>query len=179
MHEDGTDATDAAGVDELRGRLLRAVRQCCPAWLAGIAEDICQEALIKVVKVLEREGERPEALSPSYVRKAAYHATIDAIRAQRQRRTREVELEGADVVDRAGPVTAERRVASREVGHGIRECLATLTRPRRLAVILHLHGHTLAESSRIMGWRETRTTNLVYRGLKDLRACLAGKGLAP
>lgn len=79
----------------------------------------------------------------------------------------------ADLTDR------EQRTLGREVGLGIRDCLNTPNRPRRLALVLHLQGHTVPDAARVLGWPAKKTENLVYRGLSDLRSCLEGKGLKP
>ena len=70
-------------------------------------------------------------------------------------------------------------MASREIGQGIRDCLARLKNERRMAVTLYLQGHSVPEASRILEWSTKRTENLVYRGLADLRECLLSKGLRP
>ena len=70
----------------------------------------------------------------------------------------------------------ERTAASLEIGRGIQACLAAMKRERRLAVTLHLQGHSVSEAARILDWPEKRTENLVYRGLADLRACLTLEG---
>jgi RNA polymerase sigma-70 factor (ECF subfamily) len=54
-----------------------------------------------------------------------------------------------------------------------------MKRERRLAVILHLQGHSVREAARLLDWAFKRTENLVYRGLADLRACLQSKGMTP
>lgn len=84
------------------------------------------------------------------------------------------------VLEQGNPGTLpdpERRIASREIGEGIRACLVDMIEPRRLAVLLHLHGFGLKESAGVLGWSQKRTDNLLYRGLADLRKCLAAKGL--
>lgn len=161
---------------ELRTRLSVAVTRVCPPWLASQAEDIVQCALIRIASILERgEGEVP--LRSSYIWKAAYTATVDEIR--RRRRRREVSLE-AEVIERRSPdPDPERTLGASEIGDGLRDCLARLTDGRRRAVTLHLQGHSVPEASRILRWTLKRVENLVYRGLADLRRCLAGKGLTP
>ena len=77
------------------------------------------------------------------------------------------------------PHDPERAAASEEIGRGIQTCLAHMKRDRRLAVTLYLQGHTVTEAARILEWPVKRTENLVYRGLADLRACLASKGMRP
>ena len=71
----------------------------------------------------------------------------------------------------------ERCAAGREVGRAIRGCLAKLVTPRRLAVTLHLQGHSVPEAAKLLGWGTKRAENLIYRGLVDLRGCLSSAGV--
>lgn len=162
---------------ELRRRLSRAVFRVCPGWLASHAEDIVQTAVLRVLAAAGKRGEGSPDLSSLYVEKAAYSAMVDEIR--RHRRRREVPearerslLEGA--ADRADPETL---AASGEIAAGIGHCLSGLSSPRRLAVTLHLQGHSVPEVASLMRWPFKRAENLVYRGIADLRRCLAAKGL--
>lgn len=158
--------------------LARAVGSTCPAWLADRREDIVQNALVRVLEILNR-GEETAAPSTSYVWRVGYHATLDEIR--RRRRRPEERMDPADL-DRAqggsspGP---DRLQASREIGGAILECLSGMVRPRRIAVQLLLYGYDLSESARILGWSVKRADNLRSRGLADLRKCLRGKGVEP
>jgi RNA polymerase sigma-70 factor, ECF subfamily len=164
----------------LRQHLLRAVRRVCPRWLSDHADDIVQCAM---VKLLERRGEGSGPLPPSYLWKVAYTATVDEIR--RRRRRHEVPLdageeESAGMAPPAGPASdPERLQAAREIGRAVRDCLLRVVEARRLAVVLHLQGHSVPEAGRILGWGVKRVENLVYRGLADLRRCLSAKGIAP
>lgn len=162
---------------ELRRRLSEAVYRVCPGWLSSHTEDIVQTAMLRVLDAAGKRGEGDPDLSSLYVEKAAYSATVDEIR--RHRRRREAAMaehsigEGAE--NQADPETL---AASREIAVGIGHCLSGLASPRRLAVTLHLQGHSVSEVATLMRWRFKRAENLVYRGLADLRRCLATKGLA-
>lgn len=161
----------------VRSQLAKAVARVCPSWLADRRDDIVQSALIRVSGIVSREGNAPVAAS--YLWKAAYTATVDEIRRARRRRESALdELPGSDLHAPAhiGP---DRRVASRETAAAIRACLAGLIRDRRLAVTLHLQGHTIPECGRLLGWDAKRAENLAYRGLHDLRSCLEQKGVTP
>lgn len=169
--------------ERLRGELVRAVSRICPPWLASRADDLVQVALLRVLEVRRRSEENAH-ISSSYLRKAAYSALIDEIR--RWRRRREVSLEpeeGGGTDPAAGQSSAqpdpEERYAGRETGQAIRDCLASMVRPRRLAAALHLQGHSVPEIGRLMGWTAKKADNLVYRGLADLRQCLGSKGVRP
>jgi RNA polymerase sigma-70 factor (ECF subfamily) len=185
MHDDAPPSS--AALDQrwvaLRAALVRAVRRQCPAWLSSDADDIAQVAFTRVMAVdRASEGKRP--LSSFYLYKVAHSALVDEIR--RRRRRREVGLEQGgepgeprrrlELVARGNP---ESQATLRELGTAIRACLHAMKRERRLAVILYIQEHTVPEAARILGWTLKRTENLVYRGLADLRACLAAKGQTP
>lgn len=163
---------------KLRADIARAVARVCPGWLVDRRDDLVQVAMMRVMEI-HRKSEGKRELSSSYLYRVAHSALIDEIR--RIRRRREVSLEDdGSTVDRA--VTTddpERSAAAEEIGRGIRECLAAMRRERRLAVTLHLQGHSVPEAARLLDWSAKRTENLVYRGLADLRDCLTGKGLSP
>jgi RNA polymerase sigma-70 factor, ECF subfamily len=167
-------------LEHLRAALARAVARICPHWLSDQADDLVQVALMKVIEVLRR-SEGSIQLKSFYLHKAAYSALVDEIR--RRRRRREVPLpdgEGptllATEVETSNP---ETQYAGREVGREIRDCLAGMIHPRRRAAALHLQGHSVPEISRLLGWSGKKAENLVYRGLADLRQCLAEKGVTP
>lgn len=160
----------------LAADLARAVTRICPAWLLAQRDDVVQVALLRVVDVRRRSDAE---LKPAYLRRVAWSALVDEIRARRRRR--EVALDDGPVPDARparGP-TPEEHVATVEIGRGIADCLARLAQDRRLAVTLHLQGHSVPESATLLAWSAKRTENLVYRGLADLRACLDAKGLRP
>jgi len=158
-----------------RDELARAVRRVCPSWLVSHSEDFVQAGLLRVME-LQRRHRKPRHFSKSYLWMVAHSAVIDEIR--RRRRRQEVALDEQPADDdlasaRPGP---EQRLAGREVDEAIRECLADLLESRRTAVLLHIHGHSVAEIAERMGWNLKRAKNLVYRGLSDLRLRLADKG---
>lgn len=163
----------------LRADVVRVVSYVCPGWLASRSDDLVQAVLMRVLQA-QRKREETAELSTFYLRKAAHSALVDEIR--RWRRRREVPLNGqsegevAPVVSEPDP---EHQAAGRQLGRFIRECLQTLVRPRRLAVVLNLQGHSVPEVGRLLRWSAKRAENLVYRGLADLRACLERRGVAP
>jgi DNA-directed RNA polymerase specialized sigma24 family protein len=54
------------------------------------------------------------------------------------------------------------------------DCLARLHERRRAAVTLYPEGFGTAEVAQAMGWTLKQAENLIYRGVADLRHCLAG-----
>jgi RNA polymerase sigma-70 factor (ECF subfamily) len=173
------DGADEAEVTAIRSTLVRAVRRICPAWLADRSDDLVQVAAMRVLSA-RPPGEGKSPLPASYLYKVAYSALVDEIR--RLRRRPEAPLEDEATLGRAAAAPApdpEREYAATQVGRAIRDCLLGLVTPRRLAVTLHLQGHTVPQAAEVLGWDAKRTENLVYRGLADLRACLARKGVTP
>lgn len=158
--------------------LTRAVRKVCPPWMNDRRDDLIQAAMMKVMAIEQRsEGNRE--LTSSYLYRVAHSALVDEIRRLRRRREVDLDETAAQVESRTSGDDPERSAASREIGHGIQDCLTTMLQDRRLAVTLHLQGHSVPEAASILDWTAKRTENLVYRGLADLRTCLEGKGLRP
>lgn len=175
----GPTLTQPIDYTKLRRDLAQAVARVCPRWQPAFRDDLVQSAVMRVMQVLAKapagsEGESP--LTSSYLYKVAYSVLIDEIR--RERRRRETSLEEDAVAQKviAGE-NPERLAASHELGRAIQDCLARLKRERRLAVTLHLLGHTVPAAARLLEWTAKRTENLVYRGLADLRECLTAKGM--
>jgi RNA polymerase sigma-70 factor (ECF subfamily) len=161
--------------ETLRVEVVRAVRKVCPRWLADEAEDLAQITMTRVLgRVRATAG--AVAYTPGYLYRAAHSALVDEIR--RRRKNREVAV---DPDSQAGPrsIEPDRQAKGREIREAITRCLAALHPPRRRAVMLHLQGHSFAETSTILGCARKRAENLVYRGLADLRACLAARGVEP
>jgi RNA polymerase sigma-70 factor (ECF subfamily) len=165
----------------LRRDIARAVARLCPAWIADRRDDLVQAAVMRVMHLAAARSPSPEriqTLSTSYLYKVAYSVLVDELRRLRRRRETDLDEQGPDLTARASE-NPERTTASREIGRGIRECLKVIKRERRLAVTLHLQGHSVPEAARILDWTLKRTENLVYRGLADLRVCLTAKGMRP
>lgn len=173
---------DVDDYGRLRSELARSVSRICPPWLASRADDLVQVALLRVLEI-RRKSEANAQISTSYLRKTAYSALIDEIRRCRRRREVSLERDGGGIepeAERSSPQPdPEESSAGHQVGRAIRECLARMIRPRRLAVALHLQGHSVPEIGNLMSWTPKKADNLVYRGLSDLRECLGSKGVRP
>jgi RNA polymerase sigma-70 factor (ECF subfamily) len=166
------ERTDRA--QALRERLVEAVDRVCPTWLRAQRDDIVQVAMLKVLAIAEREGEGDSRLTPSYLYRVAYTATIDEIRRLRSRD--EVEMQEQQAAPTPDP---ERETERRQLARAIVDCVGRLVEARREAVTLYLQGHGVPEAARLLGWDAKRVENLVYRGLGDLRKCLSSKGVTP
>lgn len=160
---------------ELRRRLRSHVARFCPPWLRDHTDDITQVAWMRLEKA--RLSDRNRHPGTTLIARVAFCAAMDESR--KLRRRREVMLDPS--TDVRGPRSTEPAAAFRaaEVRRGIQQCLLALSRNRSLAVTLHLQGHSAPAASRLLGWSLYKTENLIYRGLADLRRCLAGKGITP
>ena len=138
-----------------------------------------QVALLRVLAAAQKRGEGNPGLSSFYLEKAAYSAAVDEIRRHRRRREDPSDDERLSAVPDPGRHDPEALAGAREIASGVARCLGGLVGPRRLAVTLHLQGHSVPEIAAILRWAAKRAENLTYRGLADLRRCLAAKGLAP
>jgi len=168
-----SEATDIA---EIRRVLERAVQRLCPGWLSASREDLVQNAALKI---LERQSssEGNQALKASYLYKTAHSVLVDEIR--RVQRRKESQLNEQALSTASGTADPERATLDRSMVEALRDCLRQMIEDRRLAVTLHLQGHRVVEIARLLQWPVKRTDNCVYRGLADLRTCLARKGIQP
>ena len=167
------------------GALLRAsVARVCRPGSGVLPEEVEQEARIRLWKALE--GEREITHPASYVVTIARTAAIDAMRRVRARREEPLRTTGAaedsgDVgsgpVLRAWGPSPEDEASGGEVARKVERALSGLAADRSRAVRLHLQGFTSDEIARLLAWTEPRARNLLYRGLRDLRAALAQEGI--
>lgn len=157
-----------------RARLEVAVRRVCPSWLRESQDDLVQMVAMKLLRA-GSYGDHPDA----YLSRVAYTVVIDEIR--RRRRRHEVGMSPSlphRLRDSASP-SPEVQARGAEVGEILLSCLARLSDDRRRAVTLYLQDHSVPEIASLLGWERKRASNLVYRGLSDLRTELRRQGLAP
>jgi RNA polymerase sigma-70 factor (ECF subfamily) len=160
----------------LRAYLNDRVKRYCPPWMRDQVDDIVQVAWLRVTETSTRiEGDR--ALGASYLARVAYTVTVDEIR--RRRRRREVPMGEAHEALPSRKVDPVQAAGASEIGDAIEDCLAGLLPNRRYAVALYLQGHNVPETGALLGWVRKRAENMVFRGLADLRHCLARKGITP
>lgn len=162
-------------VSQLRADVARAVRRICPRWLADDADDLTQVAVSRVLARIRATAGRT-AYTSGYLYRVAHSALVDEIR--RRRRLREVPLE-ADVQSETRPDDPDRRLRAQEIRDAVARCLAALVTSRRRAVMLHLQGHSIDETSALLACARKKAENLIYRGLADLRGCLVAGGVTP
>lgn len=155
---------------ELRARLVSAVRRACPAPMANDADDIVQEAMLRVLRA------DVDQVNQRYLHRVATCATIDALRRRRSARLELVADDPPEPVTTTDPAGA---LSDRQLGRSIQDCLGAQPDDRRRSLELYLLGHTVPELATILGVGAKNADNLIYRGLKVLRACLGAKGYGP
>jgi RNA polymerase sigma-70 factor (ECF subfamily) len=138
-------------------------------------EDIVQNAM---TRVLGRSNDST-SLSAPYLYRVAYSAVVDEMRRQFRRKERAVgDREQLERLPQAvDPGSGE--IPDIDLGRAVWDCLTRLIVPRRSAVAFHLQGYSAPETADRMGWTKKKAGHLIQRGLRDLRDCLAGKGIRP
>jgi RNA polymerase sigma-70 factor (ECF subfamily) len=161
------------------GQLLRQIiRKFVPPGSGVDPDEIEQEVRIRLWRALERETDLRHAAS--YIYRVAATATIDAIRRIRARREEQLPRP-EDGQHEATPDSEGRFPDQTAIQHelmaAVRASLRELSTDRRRAVSLHLQGFTNLETAELLGWSEPKARNLIYRGLRDLRAALRRRGI--
>src|SRR5262249_41840191 len=141
--------------------IRRAVERQSSPELDAHRETFAHLSLLRLLVRPRGEGTRP--VRASYLWKVAYTVIIDEIRRfRRQQRHGEALASGDESTP--GP----------EIRTEIHDCLRALPDRRRVAVTLYLEGFGTTEVAQAMGWTVKQAENLIYRGVADLRHCLAG-----
>ncbi|MBK9063736.1 MAG: sigma-70 family RNA polymerase sigma factor [Acidobacteria bacterium] len=159
---------------EYGGLLRRAIERLAPGRSGVLADDVEQEARIRVWRALQSGTEITSP--PSYLCRVALTATVDAIRTARSHREEPLEAArtGNEASTAEGPpslnLSPEAEVLQKERFDVLRLAVDSLAEPRRSAVRLHLRGFRPDEVGRIMGWSPAKARNLAYRGLESLRS---------
>jgi RNA polymerase sigma-70 factor, ECF subfamily len=157
-----------------RDRLVVAVRRVCPPWLRDSSDDLVQTAVMKLLRsTVEIES------TDAYLSRVAYTVVIDEIR--RRKRRREVGLSPSlpERLRDSGELSPEARARGDQIGKALLACLQSLSADRRRAVALYLQDHSVPEIAELLGWDAKKASNMVYRGLGDLRTALARRGIGP
>ena len=146
------------------------------------ADELCQEVRIRLWRAL-KDGDRIAAAQSSYVYRTALTAATDLIRRRRARPTEPLgdglPSTSAGAVDPATDGAADSALDDMDLAERIGTAVGRLHPPRDVVVRLHLAGYDRREIAGFVGWTESKTRNLLYRGLDDLREILGGMGIGP
>jgi RNA polymerase sigma-70 factor (ECF subfamily) len=182
MDDEGTNAAAderwRALIEQYGLYLRRVVARLCPRHLGVNADEVEQEARVRLWRALRSERKIDDPAS--YLYRIASTATIDAVRRVRARR--EDPLENPDEEGPTGVLADARpspeRSAGREILLGrIDEVLKGFAPERARLLRLHVQGFTTQEIADLQGWTEPKARNLVYRTLGELRERLRALGI--
>lgn len=159
---------------EARARMVHQIRRVCPRWLRHQEEDLVQMAMVRLLRTTSVTDMRD-----AFLRRVAYSVVVDEIR--RQKRRSEVAMSPSlpDRIANSGDLSPETLVRGAQIGQEVLDGLATLSTHRRRAVTLYLQDHQVPAVARMLGCDRKRASNLVYRGLSDLRDALRARGVVP
>jgi RNA polymerase sigma factor (sigma-70 family) len=140
-------------------------------------DELTQEVRVRLWGALS-SNERIDAVSPSYLYRAATTAAIDIVRRRRAARGESIDLvDDAEVSARRASETPERDATLAELGEQVEKALQSIPASRRAVVRMYLAGYGTTEIGELLGWTEAKARNLVYRGLADLRLRLRAMGI--
>lgn len=158
--------------------IRRVIAHACPGCLRALEEDLVQRAMLRVSTAFAKDRER--SLNRTYLRQIARSVVLDEIRRQRVRRGTRADTERVEQARSLGAEDPERRASARELLAIAHRILEERVSPRRAEAVRHyLSGQTIPEVAATMGVAVKSADNLVYRGIRDLRAALEGHGQPP
>jgi len=117
------------------------------------------------------------AIPASYLHRTALSAAVDLLRRRRARRADQmipIDDEPDGMAQTAGP---DKVLAESELAAQVERAVESIQPSRRPVVRMHLMGHSREEIARVLGWSESKTRNLLYRGLADVRERLLAEGV--
>ena len=132
---------------------------------ASEAEDVCQEAFVKLWHHRDRVD---EAKIKPWLMKVTRNACLDRLRRRRPTETLE---EWHQPVDTTGPM---HELQQQELGQQIKGAIAMLGEPYRSLVILRdIHQHTYEEVANVLELSLSQVRVYLHRARKQLREDLA------
>jgi RNA polymerase sigma-70 factor, ECF subfamily len=141
----------------------------------GLAEDLAQEAFLRVYT--SRERYQPEARFTTWLYRIATNLALNAIRDRK-----DTVSDNADDDSDGGPVTerfvdphpsVEQRILKAEREHTIRQAVEALPQNQRTAVILHKYQEVdYRQIAGILNVSESAVKSLLFRAYESLRVRL-------
>jgi RNA polymerase sigma-70 factor (ECF subfamily) len=158
------------------------VRRVCWRYRFSGAEvdELMQEVRIRLWHAhggQEGAHEHIAAIPASYLHRTALSAAVDLLRRRRARRADRMIPIDDEPDGMAEAPGAEMALAESELAEQVERALLSIQPSRRPVVRMHLMGHPREEIARVLGWSESKTRNLLYRGLADVRERLLAEGV--
>lgn len=159
---------------EIRDKLLRHVRRIAPFWLREQCDDLAQMAAMKLMRT-----QSDHTWNDGFLSRVAYSVVIDEIRRRRRRAEVGMSPSMPDRLMNSAELSPDTIANGAQVGEALLACIAALPPDKRRAVTLYLQDHSVPEIASLLGFEPKKTSNLVYRGLGDLRDALRARGIQP
>jgi RNA polymerase sigma factor (sigma-70 family) len=125
----------------------------------------------------DRPHETIAAIPASYLHRTALSAAVDLLRRRRARRADRMVPIDDEPLEMAEAPSPEPALAESELAEQVERAVQSIQPSRRPVVRMHLMGHSRDEIARVLGWSESKTRNLLYRGLADVRERLLAEGV--
>jgi RNA polymerase sigma-70 factor (ECF subfamily) len=142
---------------------------------AADVDELFQDVRVRLWRA-RQTGEKISSSPASYVYKTAVSAALDIIRKRQTRLEDPLDLADQTEVS-AMPESPEARMEESELAAQVARAVETVTPARRAVVRRYLEGARPDEIARELGFTLTKTRNLLYRGLADVRGRLATLGI--
>jgi RNA polymerase sigma factor (sigma-70 family) len=169
-------------LERLLEKFAGVVRRVCWRYhfTGSDVDELMQEVRIRLWHAhggAERPHETLAAIPASYLHRTALSAAVDLLRRRRARRADRmipIDDEPEGMAQAAGP---DLDLAESELAAQVERAVQSIQPSRRPVVRMHLMGHSREEIARVLGWSESKTRNLLYRGLADVRERLLAEGV--
>jgi RNA polymerase sigma-70 factor (ECF subfamily) len=151
-----------------------AARRTCPALQDADIDEVIQRASLRLHQIID-SGRRVDN-GAAYLYRMGANLALDLLR-ELERRQR-LELQAAELTEPAldGVAGPEAEQSARELAQSIEQVLQTLPRRRAEVLRLHLMGYRPDEIADALDLSWLNTRNLLYRGLRQLKAGLRDRG---
>lgn len=104
-------------------------------------------------------------------------AAVDLLRRRRSRRADQMVPIEDEPAGMTHTPAADQALGESELAEQVERAIESIQPSRRPVVRMHLMGHTREEIAELLGWTESKTRNLLYRGMADLRERLLAEGV--
>jgi len=138
-------------------------------------QDVEQDVLLKLWGMISR-GKNIKNMR-SYLWRVVVTTALDVIGERPPRALMTATDHEADQIPthRLDEISPERQLEDKEARHLVLQAIAELPSRRRQAVELWLSDMNIEEIARALQWNENQVRHLLYRGIDEVKASLAGR----
>ena len=135
-------------------------------------DDLLQDIYIKIWRYYEK-NDKDIPISRSYIDMIINSVLINSIQKSRN----EIKALNRLKFDTQEISVQENTTQLDILKEVILNSLNEIKPPSKIVISLYLAGYTLAEVAKIKGWGQSKTNNLYYRGITELKKKLKAKGI--